>query len=142
MVFGINAPRTLQIDHAIHNNESIEVFPNSIINVNSDIRLSQQIHYLINHKKTGVYHLGSTDLISHFDFIKNIVQIERKLDSPLNCKKIGTNWKKQEKPTLCPKLSTQLYFVECMVDPYRCPCLFKILVEVTLAPLYANEKEQ
>ena len=76
------------------------------------------------------------------DFIKNIVQIERKLDSPLNCKKIGTNWKKQEKPTLCPKLSTQLYFVECMVDPYRCPCLFKILVEVTLAPLYANEKEQ
>ena len=51
MVFGINAPRTLQIDHAIHNNESIEVFPNSIINVNSDIRLSQQIHYLINHKK-------------------------------------------------------------------------------------------
>ena len=50
MVFGINAPRTLQIDHAIHNNESIEVFPNSIINVNSDIRLSQQIHYLINHK--------------------------------------------------------------------------------------------
>ena len=89
MVFGINAPRTLQIDHAIHNNESIEVFPNSIINVNSDIRLSQQIHYLINHKKTGVYHLGSTDLISHFDFIKNIV--DRRHQKPGIYKQVFTS---------------------------------------------------
>jgi dTDP-4-dehydrorhamnose reductase len=71
MIFGMNAPRTLEIDNAIKQKKAIEVFPNTIINVNSDIRLSQQIHYLINHKKTGIYHLGSTDLISHFDFIKN-----------------------------------------------------------------------
>ena len=74
MIFGLNAPRTMEIDQAIKNNKAIEVFPNSIINVNSDIRLSQQIHYLINHKKTGLFHLGSTDLISHHDFIKNIVE--------------------------------------------------------------------
>jgi dTDP-4-dehydrorhamnose reductase len=74
MIFGLNAPRTIEIDKAVKNNKMIEVFPNSIINVNSDIRLSQQIHYLINHKKTGLFHLGSTDLISHFDFIKNIVK--------------------------------------------------------------------
>ncbi|MGB1404365.1 MAG: dTDP-4-dehydrorhamnose reductase, partial [Flavobacteriaceae bacterium] len=54
--------------------KSIEVFPNSIINVNSDRRLCQQIHYLINQKKTGLFHLGSTDLISHFDFIKKVVE--------------------------------------------------------------------
>ena len=74
MIFGLNAPRTIEIDKAVENNKMIEVFPNSIINVNSDIRLSQQIHYLINHKKTGLFHLGSTDLISHFDFINNIVK--------------------------------------------------------------------
>jgi|TARA_B110000285_G_scaffold224810_1_gene282120 dTDP-4-dehydrorhamnose reductase len=74
MVFGLNAPRTLEIDRAVKNNMSIEVFPNTIINVNSDIRLSQQIHYLINQKKTGLYHLGSSDLISHYDFIKIIVE--------------------------------------------------------------------
>lgn len=74
MIFGVNAPRTLEIDQAVRNNEAIEVFPNSIINVNSDVRLSQQIHFLINHKKTGLFHLGSTDLISHFDFIKNVVE--------------------------------------------------------------------
>ena len=34
-------------------NKAIEVFPNTIINVNSDFRLSQQIHYLINQQKTG-----------------------------------------------------------------------------------------
>ena len=74
MIFGLNAPRTLEIDEAVLNNEAIEVFPNSIINVNSDIRLSQQIHFLINHKKTGLFHLGSTDLISHYDFIRNVVE--------------------------------------------------------------------
>jgi dTDP-4-dehydrorhamnose reductase len=74
MIFGINAPRTLEIDTAIKKDVSIEVFPKTIINVNSDVRLSQQIHYLINHKKTGVYHLGSTDLISHFDFIRTLIE--------------------------------------------------------------------
>ena len=74
MIFGLNAPRTLEIDEAVKKNKFIEVFPNTIINVNSDIRLSQQIHYLINKKKTGLYHLGSSDLISHHDFIKMIVE--------------------------------------------------------------------
>ena len=74
MIFGLNAPRTVEIDEAVKKNKFIEVFPNTIINVNSDIRLSQQIHYLINKKKTGLYHLGSSDLISHHDFIKMIVE--------------------------------------------------------------------
>ena len=74
MIFGLNAPRTLEIDSAILQNKPIEVFPNTIINVNSDVRLKQQIHYLINQQKTGIFHLGSSDLISHFDFIKTIVE--------------------------------------------------------------------
>ena len=47
MIFGNNSPRILEIEQAIKNNESIEVFPNTIINVNSDIRLSQQVHLLL-----------------------------------------------------------------------------------------------
>ena len=73
MIFGFNSPRILELDNAVNNNNTIEVFPNTIINVNSDIRLSQQIHYIINHKKTGIFHLGSTDLISHYDFIKTLL---------------------------------------------------------------------
>ncbi len=73
MIFGINAPRTLTIDEAVIQNEPIEVFPNTILNVNSDVRLCQQIHYIINQRKTGIFHLGSTDLISHFDFVKMLI---------------------------------------------------------------------
>ena len=74
MVFGLNSPRTTNIDEALKENIPIEVFPNTIINVNSDIRLSQQVHYIINHQKIGIFHLGSTDLISHYDFIRALVK--------------------------------------------------------------------
>ena len=74
MVFGNHSPRIQALDEAIQNNEAIEVFPNTIINVNNDVKLSQQIHYIINQQLTGIFHLGSTDLIHHFDFIKLLVQ--------------------------------------------------------------------
>ena len=74
MVFGNHSPRIQELDDAVKTNQPIEVFPNTIINVNNDIRLSQQIHYIINQQLTGVFHLGSTDLIHHFDFIKLMVQ--------------------------------------------------------------------
>ena len=89
MIFGLNSPRTLKIDQALKDNSPIEVFPNTIINVNSDIRLSQQIHYIINHKKTGIFHLGSIDLISHYDFIRTLV--ERRYNKPGVYKQVFTS---------------------------------------------------
>ena len=74
MVFGNHSPRIQEMDEAMKTKKSIEVFPNTIINVNNDIKLSQQIHFIINQQLTGIFHLGSTDLIHHFDFIKLIVQ--------------------------------------------------------------------
>ena len=89
MIFGLNSPRTLKIDQALKNNSPIEVFPNTVINVNSDVRLSQQIHYIINHKKTGIFHLGSVDLISHYDFIRTLV--ERRYNKPGFFKQVFTS---------------------------------------------------
>ena len=74
MVFGNNSPRIQELDQAMNEKQPIEVFPNTIININNDIKLSQQIHYIINQQLTGIFHLGSTDLIHHFDFIKLIIQ--------------------------------------------------------------------
>tara|TARA_A100001011_G_scaffold30112_1_gene29114 strand:+ start:5102 stop:5926 length:825 start_codon:yes stop_codon:yes gene_type:complete len=74
MVFGNNSTRILELDQAIQTNKPIEVFPNTIINVNNDLRLCQQIHYIINQQLSGIFHLGSTDLIHHFDFIKLIIK--------------------------------------------------------------------
>ncbi|WP_421806259.1 sugar nucleotide-binding protein [Flagellimonas sp.] len=73
MVFGNASPRIREIKEHIENNEPIEVFPNLIINVTNDDRLTQQIHYLINRNKTGIYHLGSSDLIQHEEFIKEVI---------------------------------------------------------------------
>jgi len=74
MVFGNTSPRIREIKANLENKEPIEVFPNLIINVTNDDRLTQQLHYLINRNKTGIYHLGSEDLIQHEEFIKEVIQ--------------------------------------------------------------------
>lgn len=74
MVFGNSSPRIREIKKFILDNEPVEVFPNLILNVTNDDKLTQQIHYLINRNKTGIYHLGSQDLVHHEDFIKEIVE--------------------------------------------------------------------
>ena len=82
MVFGNNAPRTKEIENLVASKQPLEVFPNTIVNVTSDRKLSQQIHYIINQKLTGIFHLGSIDLITHFDFIKRIIS-RRKLEGAI-----------------------------------------------------------
>ncbi|MEO9893802.1 sugar nucleotide-binding protein [Aurantibacter sp.] len=73
MVFGNGSPRVREMKKFILENEPIEVFPNLIMNVTNDNKLTQQIHYLINRNKRGVFHLGTSDLVHHEDFIKEIL---------------------------------------------------------------------
>jgi dTDP-4-dehydrorhamnose reductase len=73
MVFGSQSPRILEITNHIQENTPVEIFPNLIINVATDSKITQQIHYIINRNKHGIFHLGSTDLIHHDDFIKEVV---------------------------------------------------------------------
>ncbi|MDB2606277.1 sugar nucleotide-binding protein [Zobellia sp.] len=74
MVFGNGSPRIKDIAKYIWENEPVEVFPNLILNVTNEDKLTQQIHYLINRNKTGIFHLGSKDLVHHEDFIKEVVE--------------------------------------------------------------------
>ena len=74
MVYGLHSPRVSEIEENIANGQSFEVFPNTIVNVNSDRKLCQQIHYIINHQLTGIFHLGSTDLITHYEFHKRLAE--------------------------------------------------------------------
>ena len=73
MVFGAKSPRISEILQCIKDNQPIEVFPNLIINVTTDSKVTQQVHYIINRSKYGIFHLGSNDLVHHDDFIKEIV---------------------------------------------------------------------
>ncbi|WP_299554377.1 sugar nucleotide-binding protein [Seonamhaeicola sp.] len=73
MVFGSQSPRVQEILKNIKDKEPVEVFPNLVMNVTNDDKLTQQIHYIINRNKWGIFHLGSNDLVHHDDFIKEIV---------------------------------------------------------------------
>ena len=74
MVFGSKSPRVEELKLSIKEKTPIEVFPNLVMNITSYDKLTQQIHYIINRNKTGIYHLGSTDLVHHDDFIKDVIQ--------------------------------------------------------------------
>lgn len=75
MVLGTHSPRVEEIKSLIKEKEPIEVFPNLIMNVTSDYKVTQQIHYMINRNKYGIYHLGSQDLVHHETFIEEIIEI-------------------------------------------------------------------
>lgn len=73
MVFGNQSPRITEMKEFIKNKEAIEVFPNLIMNIATDGKLTQQIHYIINRNKSGVFHIGSTDLVHHDEYITEII---------------------------------------------------------------------
>ena len=73
MVFGKQSPRIIDIVAQIKAGEPIEIFPNLIMNVTTDAKVTQQIHYIINRNKFGTFHLGSSDLVHHDEFIKDII---------------------------------------------------------------------
>jgi dTDP-4-dehydrorhamnose reductase len=74
MVFGNQSPRLKQIKTIIDLGEPLEVFPNVVINATEILKVTQQIHYIINRNKQGVFHLGSTDLTHQKDFIADICE--------------------------------------------------------------------
>jgi len=75
MLFGAASPRIEELKLAITENEAVEVFPNLIMNVMLDKKLTQQIHYIINRDEHGILHLGSTDLVYHNEFIEEVIAI-------------------------------------------------------------------
>ncbi|WP_299443817.1 sugar nucleotide-binding protein [uncultured Aquimarina sp.] len=82
MVFGANTPRVQELKTLHDLKAPIEVFPNVIINATSISKLTQQLHYIINRSKKGIFHLGSTDLIYHLDLITEICNT-LKLEDPI-----------------------------------------------------------
>ncbi len=74
MVFGSKSPRIEELKIQLHEKTPIEIFPNLIMNVTTDTKLTQQIHYMINRNKCGIFHLGSKDLVHHDDFIKDAIK--------------------------------------------------------------------
>lgn len=73
MVFGVGSPRVQELKNQLLLGDPIEVFPHLVMNTTTDAKLCQQVHYIINRKLSGIFHLGSTDLIHHKEFIHELV---------------------------------------------------------------------
>jgi len=71
-VLGVNAPKILQLVQAAKHQAHFELFPNVIISATTVDKMAQQVHYLINKDKTGVYHLSSGDLVHHEDLYREL----------------------------------------------------------------------
>ena len=82
MIFGHGSPRVheLKLHHSLK--APIEVFPNVIINATTVSKFTQQIHYIINRNRKGIFHLGSSNLVHHYDLIKDICE-ELSLKKPI-----------------------------------------------------------
>lgn len=81
MVFGAFSPRVNDLKTRHRVDDPIEVFPNVVVNATYLSKLTQQVHFLINHNASGVFHLGSSDLIHHSDLILEICE-KLALDNP------------------------------------------------------------
>lgn len=74
MIYGAGSPRINEIKAQLKINEAIEVFSNVVINATHINKLVQQLHYIINRRRRGIFHLGSNNLIHHIDLIKDICE--------------------------------------------------------------------
>lgn len=74
LVLGVNAPEIFRLKMAIKHKTTFEVFEDLVINVTTDTHFPRHLHYLINQKKSGIFHSGSTDLVHHSDLFEEITE--------------------------------------------------------------------
>lgn len=74
MIWGKDSPRLNTLNTNLEYGDDIVVYKNLFITSNTDAFLAKQVHYLMNHKKSGIYHLASKDVINHKDFIRQLVK--------------------------------------------------------------------
>jgi len=71
-VLGTNAPLMIQLRQAIKKSMAFEVFPKMIISVTTEDKMAQQLHYILNKEKTGIFHLASQDVVHYDDLFNEI----------------------------------------------------------------------
>ena len=72
LVLGVNSPRIIQLKEAFKNKAEFEVYPNLIISVTTADKIAQQIHFIINKNKKGIFHLASNDVIHQSDLFEEL----------------------------------------------------------------------
>ena len=74
LILGPYSPEIIHLREAIKNKANFEVFPNLIISVTTANKIAQQVHYIINKEKKGIFHLASEDVVHHEDLFTEICE--------------------------------------------------------------------
>lgn len=74
IVLGINSPTIFHLRQCIRHHATFDLFPNLVITATTINKVTQQIHYIINHSLNGVFHLSSTDMVHHDDLFREITE--------------------------------------------------------------------
>jgi dTDP-4-dehydrorhamnose reductase len=72
-VFGHDTPRTNELRQQLKEGMPIKIYTNFYSTRNTDHLLSKQIAYLMEQKRSGIFHLGTTDIMVHSEFMKKLV---------------------------------------------------------------------
>lgn len=78
MVLGVNAPVLFMLKQAIKHQAAFEVYPNLVVSATTSDKMAQQIHYLVNHNYSGIYHLSSDDVVHHDELF---IEISEKISA-------------------------------------------------------------
>ncbi|MCK4260408.1 MAG: sugar nucleotide-binding protein [Halanaerobiales bacterium] len=73
MLWGKDSPRYNDILDKINNDEEIEIYSNLYLTNNTDVMLAKQIHYIINNDLKGEFHLATEDVITHSEFVNELI---------------------------------------------------------------------
>ncbi|SHJ50073.1 dTDP-4-dehydrorhamnose reductase [Dethiosulfatibacter aminovorans DSM 17477] len=73
MIWGKESPRMSKLLKDIGEKNEVEVYSNLYLNNNVDVILSRQIHYIIENDLDGIFHLGTEDVMTQHDFIRELV---------------------------------------------------------------------
>ncbi|WP_257985860.1 sugar nucleotide-binding protein [Bacillus sp. M6-12] len=72
-VCGKSSPRLMSLIKSIERNDTISCYSNLECNNISDTLLAKQLHYIIQHDKRGIIHLGTIDMSAHSNFIEQLL---------------------------------------------------------------------
>lgn len=73
MIWGKHSTRLNAIITALDKDEKIDAYTNLYINNNTDEMLAKQICYIIENDLKGIFHLGSSEVINYYEFVKKII---------------------------------------------------------------------
>jgi dTDP-4-dehydrorhamnose reductase len=72
-ILGHETPQINELLQHLKDGKAIKLYTNLHSTRNSDNMLSKQIEYLINQKRTGIFHLATTDVMIHSEFTRTLL---------------------------------------------------------------------